>query len=124
MRYVALSVLFLMACGDDTAVTPDGPAIDAPRTDGHVDGPAIDAPAIDAPAIDAPAVDAPNIDAPEPDAAMPDARAPTCNDGVQNGNETDIDCGGGSCAPCQNGRHCLVGGDCISGNCNSSHVCQ
>ncbi|MEL7163755.1 MAG: cohesin domain-containing protein, partial [Bacteroidota bacterium] len=27
---------------------------------------------------------------------------PTCNDGIQNGNETGVDCGG-SCAPCDNG---------------------
>ena len=26
---------------------------------------------------------------------------PTCNDGVQNGDETGVDCGGSSCAPCQ-----------------------
>ncbi|MBL0025177.1 MAG: hypothetical protein IPO98_09285 [Saprospiraceae bacterium] len=25
--------------------------------------------------------------------------APTCNDGIKNGNETGVDCGG-SCAPC------------------------
>jgi hypothetical protein len=30
------------------------------------------------------------------------APTPTCNDGVQNGNETGIDCGG-SCAPCSSG---------------------
>ena len=27
--------------------------------------------------------------------------APTCTDGIQNGDETGIDCGGSSCAPCQ-----------------------
>lgn len=27
--------------------------------------------------------------------------APTCTDGIQNGNETGVDCGGSSCAPCQ-----------------------
>ena len=26
--------------------------------------------------------------------------APTCNDGIQNGNETGVDCGGPDCAPC------------------------
>ncbi|MCH9660546.1 MAG: T9SS type A sorting domain-containing protein [Bacteroidetes bacterium] len=30
----------------------------------------------------------------------PCAPDPTCNDGVQNGDETGIDCGGSSCAPC------------------------
>jgi hypothetical protein len=28
---------------------------------------------------------------------------PTCNDGIQNGDETGVDCGGSSCAPCQTG---------------------
>jgi hypothetical protein len=27
--------------------------------------------------------------------------APTCTDGIQNGDETGVDCGGSSCAPCQ-----------------------
>ncbi|WP_233450951.1 reprolysin-like metallopeptidase [Hanstruepera ponticola] len=27
--------------------------------------------------------------------------APTCNDGIQNGDETGVDCGGSSCVPCQ-----------------------
>ncbi|QTD36306.1 fibronectin type III domain-containing protein [Polaribacter batillariae] len=27
--------------------------------------------------------------------------APTCSDGIQNGDETGIDCGGASCSPCQ-----------------------
>ena len=31
------------------------------------------------------------------------APMPTCNDGVQNGDETGVDCGGSSCAPCQSG---------------------
>ena len=54
--------------------------------------------------------------------------APACNDGVQNGDETDTDCGGPSCDGlndlCANGKRCLMGMDCISGNCNSLHVCQ
>ena len=29
---------------------------------------------------------------------------PTCDDGVQNGDETGIDCGGSSCSPCQTGN--------------------
>ncbi len=28
---------------------------------------------------------------------------PTCNDGIQNGDETGVDCGGSSCAPCSSG---------------------
>lgn len=33
------------------------------------------------------------------------ATAPTCDDGVQNGNETGVDCGG-SCDPCQTSSNC------------------
>ncbi|WP_142786219.1 glycoside hydrolase family 16 protein [Changchengzhania lutea] len=29
-----------------------------------------------------------------------DSCPPTCNDGIKNGTETDVDCGGDSCAPC------------------------
>jgi hypothetical protein len=31
------------------------------------------------------------------------APPPTCNDGILNGNETGVDCGGPDCAPCQTG---------------------
>ncbi|MFH2008092.1 MAG: hypothetical protein ABI333_16035 [bacterium] len=40
-----------------------------------------------------------------------------CADGVQNGAETDIDCGGGVCSPCSQGQTCVAGTDCVSGNC-------
>jgi len=30
----------------------------------------------------------------------------TCNDGIQNGNETGVDCGGPDCAPCQTSSSC------------------
>ena len=35
--------------------------------------------------------------------------APTCTDGIQNGDETGVDCGGSSCAPCPTG--CTGGED-------------
>ena len=106
------------SCGDDTQATPDA---------AMPDGATHDAPMIDAPMIDAPAIDAPAIDAPMPDAAMPDAAAPTCNDNMQNGLETDVDCGGAVCdgmgLSCADGKNCLVQADCRSGVCNSSHQC-
>src|SRR5262249_21176866 len=35
---------------------------------------------------------------------------PACNDGQQNGNETDQDCGGGApCTKCIDGKHCTDG---------------
>jgi hypothetical protein len=44
--------------------------------------------------------------------------AGSCTDGIKDGLETDVDCGGPVCAPCASGKHCLVGTDCISGTCN------
>jgi hypothetical protein len=41
----------------------------------------------------------------------------TCNDGVKDGAETDLDCGGPVCAQCSDGKRCNSGGDCLSGNC-------
>src|SRR5215210_1896366 len=41
---------------------------------------------------------------------------PICADGIKNGTETDVDCGG-SCGRCGNGRTCLVANDCMSGTC-------
>jgi len=43
---------------------------------------------------------------------------PSCNDGVKNGNETDVDCGGNSCNPCVFNRACIKSLDCVSKNCN------
>ena len=45
-----------------------------------------------------------------------------CGDEVQNGSETAIDCGGGSCAKCTVGKGCAVDGDCASGYCDGT-VC-
>jgi hypothetical protein len=45
-------------------------------------------------------------------------KAASCNDGVQNGNETDIDCGG-SCDPCGVEKHCKGSPDCQSMNCQT-----
>lgn len=49
--------------------------------------------------------------------------APTCNDQVKNGNETDVDCGGGTCPPCASGQMCIQNTDCQSNSCVSG-VCQ
>jgi hypothetical protein len=52
----------------------------------------------------------------------PDASDP-CHNGVNDGTETDVDCGGW-CGPCPPGRKCIsssdCGGDCIDGVCCSS----
>ncbi len=48
--------------------------------------------------------------------------APGCDDGQQNGAETDIDCGGGACPACVDGKSCGQGSDCASLVC--AGVCQ
>jgi hypothetical protein len=48
--------------------------------------------------------------------------AASCSDGIKNGTETDIDCGGGSCPLCAEGRACAEGSDCTTGFCPSG-VC-
>ena len=49
----------------------------------------------------------------------------TCNDGVKNGAETDVDCGGGAgCAStCAMGKVCKVDTDCGSGHCADGVCC-
>ncbi len=42
--------------------------------------------------------------------------SPSCDDGAQNGDETDLDCGG-SCTPCADGQSCENNTDCQSGDC-------
>ncbi|UPS92476.1 GEVED domain-containing protein [Bizionia sp. M204] len=43
------------------------------------------------------------------------ATTPTCNDGVQNGTETGVDCGGSSCQPCQTGsQYCSAQGNSVN----------
>jgi hypothetical protein len=46
----------------------------------------------------------------------------TCRDGVKNGRETDVDCGGPDCPPCAVGRGCLSRSDCASAICTGT--CQ
>jgi hypothetical protein len=53
-------------------------------------------------------------------AATP-ARA-SCFDGIQNGPESDVDCGG-DCLPCERGDACRVPRDCYSGRCAET-VCE
>src|SRR5262245_30422229 len=41
----------------------------------------------------------------------------TCTDGIRNGGESDVDCGGGVCGACSTGKACGVPADCLSGVC-------
>jgi hypothetical protein len=45
-----------------------------------------------------------------------------CSDGVLNGDETDVDCGG-SCGVCAVGNQCLIGSDCSSKVCGLTKTC-
>lgn len=49
-------------------------------------------------------------------AAPANAAEPSCYDGVKNGPETDVDCGG-DCIPCGLDLTCYVPRDCLSGRC-------
>jgi hypothetical protein len=44
-------------------------------------------------------------------------QAPTCMDQVQNGTESDKDCGGATCGKCATGKTCGNNGDCLSAHC-------
>jgi hypothetical protein len=47
---------------------------------------------------------------------------PTCSDGIKNGIETGIDCGG-TCPRCANGQACSSRNDCSSALCSSGGTC-
>lgn len=50
--------------------------------------------------------------------------SPTCSDGCQNGNETDVDCGGLEChSPCEVGYRCKDGADCLTSTCSPEGLC-
>lgn len=51
------------------------------------------------------------------DPAAHTCSAPSCVDGVQNGDETDKDCGGATCGKCPDKQHCSSNTDCASGDC-------
>ncbi len=49
----------------------------------------------------------------------------SCTDGVKNGNETGVDCGGGGpCPGCPNGTTCGTGTECATGNCVDGRCCN
>jgi hypothetical protein len=48
--------------------------------------------------------------------------APSCSDSIQDGDESDVDCGG-SCSPCDDGKGCAVATDCKGGSCATSGLC-
>ncbi len=50
-------------------------------------------------------------------------QAPSCTDGLKNGSEVGVDCGGPACPGCGPGEPCITGADCASGGCNYMNVC-
>ena len=46
-----------------------------------------------------------------------------CSDGLRNGRETDVDCGGGTCPRCASGKTCASRSDCASALCTTG-TCQ
>src|SRR6185436_5964222 len=48
----------------------------------------------------------------------------TCDDGIRNGDEVDVDCGGSRCTAlgkrCADGEGCIVPGDCESSSCQGA----
>ncbi|MEM9455128.1 MAG: hypothetical protein AAGF11_13185 [Myxococcota bacterium] len=53
----------------------------------------------------------------------PICSAPACNDGVMNGDETDLDCGGPCVLTCEPGQGCIIGGDCVTQGCDGG-ICN
>jgi hypothetical protein len=50
--------------------------------------------------------------------SAPPSPPASCQNGVQDGAETAIDCGGGTCAPCLVGQSCAANADCYSRYCS------
>jgi len=56
---------------------------------------------------------------------QPPPGPPTCSDGIKNGSETGVDCGGPTCPRCPNGQGCVSRDDCQSAMCNLQiNICQ
>src|SRR5262249_17281338 len=72
-----------------------------------------------------------NRDGRSPDAGAPDltlsafptfdcAQPDPCTDGVLDSDESDVDCGGATCAACADGKACRDDGDCTSQHCHDA----
>ena len=59
-----------------------------------------------------------NTNSDDPDQNCPDGGCISCNDHIQNGDETDVDCGG-SCDKCDNDMKCSSNTDCESDYCDN-----
>jgi hypothetical protein len=52
------------------------------------------------------------------------AACPTCDDELRNGDESDVDCGGACSSRCEMNQRCREGADCASRVCNEQFVCE
>jgi hypothetical protein len=69
--------------------------------------------------------DAGKPDAGSKDSGVPDAGpSASCTDGIRNGHESDIDCGGGACPGCVYRGACRADSDCASGSCGPDNKCR
>ena len=57
-----------------------------------------------------------------PDLTVPVGFGPSCSNGIQDGNETDVDCGGQTCPACVGEKMCAHATDCQSGVC-TNNIC-
>jgi hypothetical protein len=58
-------------------------------------------------------------------ASTMDSCVGTCCNMMQDGNETDTDCGGSGCRKCDVGKKCVNNGDCLSNKCHQQmKICQ
>ncbi|MEM1414490.1 MAG: hypothetical protein AAGH15_06305 [Myxococcota bacterium] len=114
-----LMLALVLGCGDSS---PSGDAgsggdaglrIDAGRDDAGADSGTPDSGTPDSGTPDSGTPDAGTEDAGGSDAG--DALG-TCDDGIANGDESDVDCGG-RCGGCANGAACTAGPDCLSARC-------
>ena len=60
---------------------------------------------------------------PKPKPENPTPTPNQCADGIKNGAESDVDCGGGSCPRCQGGQICTSRTDCHTALCTGG-TCQ
>jgi hypothetical protein len=70
-----------------------------------------------------------DADCPRPEAPFCEASSGTCHfcataNGLRDGDESDVDCGGPRCRKCANGQRCRADRDCQSGFCTAAGVCR
>jgi len=57
------------------------------------------------------------------DKATNTCQEPSCSDGLENGYETDVDCGGLDCSKCPLSKKCSIDSDCITNYCMPDKTC-